>query len=146
MYCLSRVLWRPYSWSISKCRLSSVGIACRLLSIRSHSSLSEPPIQFSFVPPKLPVELEQHSHLLIEYNLFNDIQRSMMGLYHSLSEYFHSQQAFENIVIDARLLAPSKQFVAGTLFKRFNIPSIYIDKEGNMAMFPYNLKDISSDQ
>ncbi|CAF4022230.1 unnamed protein product [Rotaria magnacalcarata] len=68
-----------------------------------------------------------------------------MGLYHSLSEYFHSQQAFENIVIDARLLAPSKQFVAGTLFKRFNIPSIYIDKEGNMAMFPYNLKDISSD-
>ncbi|CAF1620199.1 unnamed protein product [Rotaria magnacalcarata] len=67
MYCLSRVLWRPYSWSISKCRLSSVGIACRLLSIRSHSSLSEPPIQFSFVPPKLPVELEQHSHLLIEY-------------------------------------------------------------------------------
>ncbi|CAF4826603.1 unnamed protein product, partial [Rotaria socialis] len=37
------------------------------LFIRSHSSLSEPSIQFSFVPPKLPVELEQHSHLLIEY-------------------------------------------------------------------------------
>ncbi|CAF3206572.1 unnamed protein product, partial [Rotaria sp. Silwood2] len=67
MYCLSRVLWRPYSWSMLKCRLSSVSIACHLLSIRSHSSLSKPPIQFSFVPPKLPVELEQYGHLLVEY-------------------------------------------------------------------------------
>ncbi|CAF5141451.1 unnamed protein product, partial [Rotaria sp. Silwood1] len=230
------------------------------LCIRSHSSLSKPPIQFSFVPPKLPVELEQYGHLLVEYvssmcmafniqamtcittlesyhsmdklemqrefltidadrqrqityltsellkashrfNLqgaieficeriksrssssashsspistnvidkpmhmllndhefyhelsqavllnqivFNDIQRSMMGLYHSLSTYFHSQQTSENIVIDARLLVPSEQFVIGVLFKRFNIPSIYIDKDGNIAMFPYNLKDISS--
>ncbi|CAF1150360.1 unnamed protein product [Rotaria sordida] len=231
---------------------------------RSHSSLSKPPIQFSFVPPKLPVESEQYGHLLIEYvssmcmafniqamtyittldgyhrmdnldmqrefltidadrqrqttyltsellkathrfNLrgaiefireriksqsssssstshssptaasvidepmqmllndhefyhelsqavlsnqivFNDIQRSMVGLYHSLSKYFHSQQTCENIVIDARLLAPFEQFVIGVLFKRFNIPSIYIDKDGNMAMFPYNLKDISSSQ
>ena len=264
MYYLFRVFCRSYSWSTSKCWLSSVGIADHPLFIRSHSSLSKPTAQFNFVPPKLPVELEPHSHLLIEYVLsmcmafnyqamtyittldtshsmdklemqrefltidadrqrqityltsellkathrfnlrgaiefireriksrsssssstshtfpiaanvvdktmqvllndnefyhellqaglsnqivFNDVQRSMMGLYHSLSKYFHAQQTFENIVIDARLLAPSEQFVIGILFKRFNIPSIYIDKEGNMVMFPYNLKDISSGQ
>ncbi|CAF5184841.1 unnamed protein product, partial [Rotaria sp. Silwood1] len=83
---------------------------------------------------------------LLNQIVFNDIQRSMMGLYHSLSTYFHSPQTSENIVIDARLLVPSEQFVIGVLFKRFNIPSIYIDKEGNMAMFPYNLKDTSYGQ
>ncbi|CAF2883346.1 unnamed protein product [Rotaria sp. Silwood2] len=124
-------------------------IKSRSSSSTSHSS----PISTSVIDKPMQMLLNDHEFYhelsqaaLLNQIVFNDIQRSMMGLYHSLSKYFHSQQTCENIVIDARLLASSEQFVIGILFKRFNIPSIYIDKDGNMAIFPYNLNDISSGQ
>ena len=59
--------------------------------------------------------------------IFNDIQRSMLGVYHSLNKHFHSQQTFDNIAFDARLLALSEQFVIGVLrgLSHLNVLNIY---------------------
>ncbi|CAF4194692.1 unnamed protein product [Rotaria sordida] len=87
-------------------------------SSSSSSSSHSSPIATSVIDKPMQMLLNDHEFYhelsraaLLNQIVFNDIQRSMMGLYHSLSKYFHSQQTCENIVIDARLLAPSEQFI-----------------------------------
>ncbi|CAI2178616.1 10765_t:CDS:2 [Funneliformis geosporum] len=68
---------------------------------------------------------------------YNDVQRSLGGLYHAASKNFHGHE--KDIVIDSRSFTKNEVFVLGVLFRHFNVPFNYCDENGKLVEYPYKV-------
>jgi hypothetical protein len=78
--------------------------------------------------------------------VLNDAEQNLARLYHSLSKHAHGTNTKDNITIDAESHAPLEVFVLGVLFKRYNIPFKYTNKQDELMDFPYDLCHITPGQ
>ncbi|CAI2187003.1 14802_t:CDS:2 [Funneliformis geosporum] len=68
---------------------------------------------------------------------YNDVRRSLGGLYHAASKNFHGHE--KDIVIDSRSFTKNEVFVLGVLFRYFNIPYDYCNEDGDLVEYPYKV-------
>ncbi|CAB5365439.1 unnamed protein product [Rhizophagus irregularis] len=68
---------------------------------------------------------------------YDDVQRSMGGLYHHASTYFHGH---EKPIIDQRIWSKTEVFIIGVIFDYYKISFDYCNEQGEIFDYPYDLR------